>query len=307
MKRSGIRTETNSGMNRIRRLILLLLLSLTSASLLAQDSEDSPAVSTFDWTNSTLRLTVSTRLEPQGRNGAAASWEAQRRLDDLYQYQLLERLYRVPVDSQRTIGQYIEEDPSIATELLRRAANADRGVPYASRDLSHLLRDYTVRVFPDLAEIFVRHESPFRMEEVVRWLPTRRYTGVVIYAGEPLPIRGELTRDGDPQYADIEPALFPEIFDSDFRPVLQQDMLHTDWIRRWGIVAYTESFDETQWIDRIGNNPLRIMAEQIFGVRPSDIIVSVNDADRLLASSHNREILRQGRIVVIVPAGVSSD
>lgn len=307
MKRSRMRTETKRGMNCYRRPILLGLAFLVALPLVAQNSGELPGTSVFDWTRSTLELTVSTDRDQQGRNVAAASWEAQRRLDDRFRRVLLERLSRVRVDSRMTIGQYIEDDPTIATELFRRADRADRGVPYASPDLLRLLRRYTVRVFPDVAEIFIRHETPFPMEEVVRWVPTRHYTGLVIYAGDPLPIRGEETRDGAPLIAEIEPALFPEIFDTDFRPVLRQDMLHPDWVRRWGIVAYTESSDETLWVERVGNNPMRIMAEQIFGVHPSDIIISARDADRLLASSHNREILRQGRIVVIVPPGVSSD
>jgi len=294
-------------MNRYPLGALFVLFLASTLPTPAQESGDVSSVSEFDWSRSTLEMTISTVRDPMGRNGAAASLDAQRRLDEHFVRRLLDRLYDVPIDSRMTIGQYIEQDPQITTELFERASEADRGVPYTSPDLSRLLRRYSVRVFPDLAEIFVHHEAPFPMEEVIRWLPTRQYTGVVIYAGEPLPVRGEEAPDGGPLYEEIEPALFPEILDTNFRPVLQQDMLYPDWIRRWGIVAYTESSDETAWIDRVGNRPLRIMAEQVFGIRRSDIVISPGDADRLLASDHNRDILRQGRILVIVPGGVSSD
>ncbi|MCG8526480.1 MAG: hypothetical protein MI748_08880, partial [Opitutales bacterium] len=85
--------------------------------------------------------------------------------------------------------------------------------------------------------------------------------------------------------------------------MLQQDMLHPEWIERWGVVAYTDSLDDGDWEYRVGPSPMRIMASQAFGVHPSDLIIEREDADRLLSLEHNREMLRQGRIVVILAAG----
>lgn len=282
------------------------LLILCAVTIAAQDSTTG-VVSEFDWTASTLSLTIDTARDTANRNGAAASWEAQRRLEDIFLDRLINRLYDIPVDSRRTVGDFIEQDPSVAAELVDIAADAERGSPYSSPDLSRLHRRYSISVFPDLARLFVYHEVPFQLQEMIEWIPTRPYTGLVIYAAEPLVIRGERDDQGRSERGLLEPALFPEIFDTDFRPILQQDMLYPDWILRWGVVAYTESLDETDWIQRVGLNPMRIMAEEAFGVRPSDIIIDPRDADRLLSYPQNREILRQGRIVVILPSGGTSD
>lgn len=83
-------------------------------------------------------------------------------------------------------------------------------------------------------------------------------------------------------------------------------MLRPDWVERWGVVAYTESTNEYEWIDRVGNDPLRILARGVFGVLPTDLIISQADADRLLAHPDNRELLREGRILVIVPPGMTT-
>lgn len=283
--------------------VIFLLVALVSPYA---QSPRTTVESSLDWSNSTLSLTIGADRERDGRNSAAASLDAQRRLEDLFLDQLLERLYQVPVDSRRTVGEVIEQEPWIAADVVDLALDAQRSVPYASADLSRLYRRFSVRIFPDFADIFVQHEVPFRIEEVVQWIPTREYTGLVIYAAEPLPVRGETTADGNPVVRYVVPALFPEIYDENFRPVLQQDMLYPDWIRRWGVVEYTELVD-ADWADRVGQNPMRITARQAFGVRPSNIVIDPLDADRLLATATNREILKQGRIVVILAPGRSSD
>jgi hypothetical protein len=133
------------------------------------------------------------------------------------------------------------------------------------------------------------------MERVIEWVPTREFTGVVIYAGDPMPLHGTDER------VMLQPALLPEIYDENLRPVLVQDMVDPAAIERWGIVHYTRSTDADLWRDRVGSQPFRITARRAFGVLPTDILIGEEDADRLLSTEHNRQLLRDGRIVVILP------
>jgi hypothetical protein len=109
-----------------------------------------------------------------------------------------------------------------------------------------------------------------------------------------LPVHGTRER------ARLEPCLYPEIYDDQMRLVLERLMVRPDAVRRWGVAAYTDEVDEGPWISRIGQSPIRILAGGIFGSIPTDIKIPVEQADRILASDHNRRLLTEGRILIII-------
>ena len=50
---------------------------------------------------------------------------------------------------------------------------------------------------------------------------------------------------------------------------------------------------------RVGADPMRVMALELFGDSRTDYVISREDALRILSSPGNRELLRQGRVVVV--------
>lgn len=280
--------------------ILVTLSCLSAASLPVTGLESDRTESTINWEESLLEITVTRRVSENDRNNPAQLYRVQRELEESFPSLLFSELLSLQIDSTRTIRDAILTQPELAAEIRNLADRAERGFPRPARDFRSVTQSYRVPLFPDVASLFLQHQHPFRMERVLSWVPTREFTGLLIYAAEELPLRGteESTR--------IVPALLPEIFDTDLRPVLEQDMLLPQAINRWGVAAYTETCDEEPWKERIGTDPLRIMARQAFGVHPTDIIISREDADRILASPHNRELLRQGRILVILAPGMST-
>jgi hypothetical protein len=293
MKRRSIGADNRTMVPTVRK-IGGILLALAALQPLPGQQIDVQSTSVVDWRDGALEMTLSVPRIVRERNAPAASFYAQRVLEERYVPLLVDQLRAIPVDSVMTIRDHIENDPRIAARLVRAAENANRGVPFASEDLTRLRRRYTIPIYPDIADLFVAHDVAFPLNEVIAWTPTRAYTGVVIYAADPIPLRGTN------RFVRVRPAILPEIYDEEFRPVLEHDMVDPEWIRRWGVVGYTDHFDETQWRERVGSSPMRIMALQAFGVHPSDIIIEREDADRLLALEHNRDILREGRVVVIV-------
>jgi hypothetical protein len=63
--------------------------------------------------------------------------------------------------------------------------------------------------------------------------------------------------------------------------------------------AVPSSLDEAL-VKRIGDNPLRIVARGLFGAVPTDPIIDRDDALLILSSEHNRQLLREGRIVIVL-------
>lgn len=279
--------------------VLLHLVSLAVFPAGAQAREQAPprVSSSIDWQASTLVVTLTQETDGSTGNAPARLHRAQQQIDREFASVLFNSLLPLRIDSTRTLEDAVRRQPDLAAEISALAERAHRGLPRPNLEMTSVTRQYTVPIFPDLAQLFIGHRIPFRMERVIEWIPTREFSGVIIYAADPLPHRGT----GNTTL--LTPALLPEIFDTDLRPILEQDMLDPDSIRNWGVVAYTEDFDEDQWRNRIGAQPLRIMARETFGVVPTDIVISREDADRLLSSLENRRLLQEGRILVIVAPG----
>ena len=280
------------------KVLITLLIPLAGLVPLSAQAQKSPNVSSaVNWQTSTLEVTLSQDVDLTVGNSPSRVYRAQQAIEREFASILFASLLPLQIDSVRTVEDAVHERPELAARIHELADRAQRGLPRPDLDMTSVTRQYRVPIFPDLAELFVGHRIPFRMERVIDWIPTRDFSGIVIFAADPLPWRGTN------EIAYLTPALLPEIFDTDLRPVLEQDMLKPDAIRRWGVVAYTEEYDEDPWRNRIGAHPLRIMAREAFGTRPTDIVIGREDADRILGSPHNRELLREGRILVIVAPG----
>lgn len=295
----GIRRIPFAKGRRLLRPAVVLLVFLVAPMHAQQVAPPGPptVTSSINWQTSTLEIILEQEADLAAGNTPARLHRAQQHIEREFASQLFASLLPLQIDSTRTVEDAVRRQPGLAARLSALADRAERGLPRPTADLTAVTRQYRVPIFPDLAELFIGHRIPFRMERVLDWVPTRDFSGIVIYAAERLPHRGT----GREVF--LTPALLPEIFDTDLRPILEQDMLDPESIRRWGVVAYTETFDEDIWRNRIGADPLRIMARETFGVSPTDIVIGREDADRILVSDHNRNLLREGRILVIVAPG----
>ncbi len=285
------------------------MFSLLAFPVLAQTSQPGQStqpttarvVHQINWQTGFLEITVEQPIEEQRSNAPARLFRTQQEIEQAFPRILFESVLPLRIDSVKTVEDAVRTTPAISSRLTELSTFTERGLPRPDQQLTSLSQQFRVPIFPNLAELFVSHQIPFRMERVVRWVPTENFSGLVIYAAGAMPHRGT----GESTL--LEAALLPEIYDTTLRPVLEQDMLDPEALRRWGVVAYSEDFDEDRWRHRIGPNPYRIMAREVFGLLPTDILISPEDADRLLSSSHNRNMLREGRILVIVAPGQTID
>jgi hypothetical protein len=284
----------------MRRLFLptLFLWTVLVPAFLA--SQDFTSESRIDWQTNSFAIELRGTIPSSSPPSASALHRLQTRLDQEFPAILFESLLPMAVDSKRIIEDAVREDPDLASQIALLAESAERDLPRPSTDLRSVSRTYRVPLFPDISRLFVTHTVPFQMERVVRWVPTREFTGIVIYAADPLPVHGSSAGREETPRTHLVPALLPQIYDTNLRAVLERDMVDPETLRTWGMVHYTEATTPDAWRRRAGTQPLQIMARRVYGVIPTDIMISPEDADRILASPENRQLLREGRIVVIV-------
>jgi hypothetical protein len=88
----------------------------------------------------------------------------------------------------------------------------------------------------------------------------------------------------------------------------EKNMVIPEIAKKSGIVHYVSKktvldflgFNQNQDISAlVGDKPLRIFAQGVYGIRPTDPIINKNDALLLLSSEENRKILEQGRVIIV--------
>ena len=275
-------------------LFWLCLLALTSSLCMAQD-RGLTVTSTTNWGKEHIHsmITLDTQKNgirlPAGRNTALQilEMESPALLKDTF--------FSLQIDSTNQLGNYVENGTIHLSELTDLIELSPRTPPWFSRDLETISMTRTVPL-SKIASLFVRHTRAQPVPHPLQKEPTHAFTGILIDARGQLPVHGEYTDET------IQPCLFPKIWDTEMDLVYERNMIEPDIARSRGVVFYTDSADERIYRDRIGNDPLRITARGVFGRARTDPIISRSDYLKIASSPENRELLSQGKVVIICDA-----
>jgi hypothetical protein len=197
------------------------------------------------------------------------------------------------------VGDRLAASGALFRALSERAAGGVwRESAAFARDLHAVVVVYRFPLFGEqgLAASFVQHERAFPVPRLLGFAPARSFTGLVILA------RASSRATARPARAN-RPALLPRLYDEDLNPVLSAEMCDPQALRKWGVAAYAYSGEEAAlqaFQDRIGTTPLRTMARGVFGRNATDILLSTEVARQLLTRQHNRDLLREGKILILI-------
>jgi hypothetical protein len=147
-----------------------------------------------------------------------------------------------------------------------------------------------------VSSLYVKNRAAGSLRAPLEWSPSRSYTGIVIYAEGELPVHGERLA------ARLRPCLFPRVFDEGMELLAGRTLVDPEALRSGGVLGYARALDGPA-AARVGDSPLRITARAVFGSGRTDLVVSREDALRILSRPENRELVRLGRILVILPPG----
>lgn len=270
------------------------LLMLPAFHVWAQEQAATEQASAqIDWRSGSLMLQVSSPASNQRYNRPAALFSAQRSIDQGMDKLLFQALLDIQVDSSHRLADLARQDRALFRSVEDLSSQSTLISVEPQRQLDRVSSTYRFDIYPQVSSLLVRHSSSFPMEEVLSWQPGNEYSGIVIYAGGSLPVHGEN------QSASLVPSLFPVIYDEDMRLLVDKNRMDPEFASRWGGAAFTDNFDEGPYQERIGENPLRIVATGLFGLVPADPLIPKSFADQLLHSQQNRQLLREGRILII--------
>jgi hypothetical protein len=249
--------------------------------------------SSVDWNSGLIRASVALNLSAAGLRLPSDRAEAERLIEAAVPDLVKDTVLGVGVDSFRTVADSLDDgtlDPTVLRAFLEAG---DRVTLAMDRDMENLVARFEWRL-PELADLYVRHSIPVSLSAPTRSMPTRVYSGIVLYAQGTYPVRGE---HGD---ARMRPCLFPRIYDQAMTPLLERNLVDPAALQSWGAVAYATSLDDPVIASRAGGNPLRIMVAGVFGSRRTDAMISIDDSQRILGLPENRELIRSGKVVFVI-------
>ncbi len=274
----------------MKKVPVLLVLLTISLYLGAQAFSSSSSV---DWTKYSFSSKVKLNVElagiviPSGRGAALERMNMQ--IPNLIKDPLLS----LTVDSSNKLGDLVLQD-SITLEQLTQLSDSGKKSPsFFTDNGSTMQMDHTISL-TDIASLMIKHNIPYTPQLPIERISSRSYTGILIDARGLLPVQGEFVKDK------AFPSLFPKIWDENMDLLYEKNMTDSKIAQKSGIVRFSSFINESQYVDRIGTDPLRIKARKVFGVYRTDPVISRADALKILSVPENLELLKQGKIVILL-------
>ncbi|TVQ40562.1 MAG: hypothetical protein EA384_02495 [Spirochaetaceae bacterium] len=281
---------------RPRRHVLLFLLG--TVLILAVHARDGSwqIDQRVDWREGALLIGVTAPVPTSGPNLPAAEHTVRREIDREVARLFHDAAQRLRLNSAALMIDRVIDDSRLSAALLAAVQTPQIVSVRRTTDMRSVEVQYRLELFPDIAATVVRHTSAQPLPRVAGWVPTRRYTGVVIFAQGELPVYGEQA------VAELRPALLPAIYDQRLRRVVSHEMLEGSNARGGSLVRYVSDLNDPLVHEIAGPDPVRINAAAVFGRQRSDIIIPESAAQRLLYGHQNSAVLQGARIVVVMSA-----
>jgi hypothetical protein len=291
-----------------RRIVLIVMIALPLLCMSAQNGAGDPAIEVsgaIEWEKMELSATVVLNLASANIRLPTGRIQAEEIIRQEYATLMRPLILSIPVDSSTLLADLIGrgEFPFFGPEAA--STSARRNSAALSPDLSRLSATYTIDLSV-ISDQLIRHREPGEIRRILTPVPAASYSGVIIIASGELPIHGRNTA------AYTEPCLFPRIWDTEMNLIFERNILDNAAIRRTairysgenGIFHATPSGLSPEVEAVVGQNPLRIIAQGLFGTNPTDPVIAAEDALIILSTENNRRLLRDGKIVIVLSDGV---
>ncbi len=269
-------------------------LLFVSPLLLAEGSLPKPSYSSFvDWQKNRITIDASVEVSSLATMVPDARSKAEQLIRADQTSMIENTLFPIVADSFHTVGDLASTSARTFTALQNLIKPGNEQYAKLSTDLSKVTVRYQIPIFPNLGSIFVNQIKANPPNPLLGFVPTTKFSGIVIYA------KGELPVHGESRNSELEPSLFPRIWDQNMDLLASADTVDPKVLRGEGMAAFSDNTDEKPFTSRIGLVPFHTVAVGIFGKHPTDVIISNQAAARILASPDNIRLLTEGRILII--------
>ena len=283
-------------MHKIKTFALFAAAFITVFSASSQSGKTISSESSIDWTTKTFYselslISVTGEVNPSARAGMVN--QITTRMPSLIKDPLLS-LY---VDSANRLSDIVLENTITLEELTEIINNGYSRPAVFTPDMSGITVKHEFEL-DKVGSLMVLHNTPYKSILPIETVASREYTGIVIDARGILAVQGEFVE------SQAEPCFFPKIWDETMDLLYERNMMDAELAKTQGIVTYSWSEDESLYADVVGLDPMHISARKVFGANRTDPVISRKDALRILSVPANLELLRQGKVVILLDKDV---
>lgn len=250
-------------------------------------------------------IAVGYGLPPTGVYGTRADLLARRVAIVDAQRNLAEFIQGTQIDAETTLHNYMTENDTVKTRVSALIRGATIVEEEAMGDGSYRVtmsvplygagKSVSSAILPALRE----NKEPLPPPAVVSPAPTTRqeiqdrvkngtnYTGVIV----------------DASGMGLMASFSPVIYDTNGRAVYGIQNINYDRAISQGMVGYAKNLASAMNLSRIGSTPLVVKAVQVRGgrnsVNPVNVVVSVEDANKILLANEKSNMLQDGSVVFV--------
>ena len=235
---------------------------------------------------------------PANAYGAKANIMARRAAIVDAQRNLAEQVNGVQVDAETTVENFVINSDIVKTKVSALIKGAVVVEEHAMPDGSYRVvmsmplygaQGLAAAVMPAIRDM----NPPMPPPPVISATITTQiqmsgtYTGVII----------------DAEGMGLKPSFSPVIYDTSGRAIYGVSNINYDQAIERGMVGYAGSLYDAQTLPRIGGSPIVVKAVQVRGgnnsANPVNVVVSVEDGDRILAANQQSQMLTNGAVVFV--------
>ena len=235
---------------------------------------------------------------PAGAYGSKASIMARRAAIVDAQRNLAEQVSGVQVDAETTVENFVISSDLVKTKVSALIKGAmvveEQMMPDGAYRVVMSMPMYGTQGLASAIMPAIRDNTPPTPPPPVISAPITTqiqmggtYTGVIVDAGG----------------MGLKPSFSPVIYDTNGRAIYGVSNINYDQAISQGMVGYSSSVSAAQTLPRVGATPLVIKAVQVRGgnnsTNPVNVVVSVDDGDRILAANQQSQMLMNGSVVFV--------
>ena len=235
---------------------------------------------------------------PAGAYGSKASIMARRAAIVDAQRNLAEQINGVQVDAETTVENFVISSDLVKTKVSALIKGAmvveEQMMPDGAYRVVMSMPMYGTQGLASAIMPAIRDNTPpTPPPPVISATITTQiqmggtYTGVIVDAGG----------------MGLKPSFSPVIYDTNGRAIYGVSNINYDQAISQGMVGYSSSVSAAQTLPRVGATPLVIKAVQVRGgnnsTNPVNVVVSVDDGDRILAANQQSQMLMNGSVVFV--------
>ncbi len=269
---------------KLTKIMLIAVLTVFPSSVFSEIIVQS----SMDWSNGHFELSASRALD----SGMSPSDHPQalKALERELQPYVMKELGRLAWNRGGTLKQEMDKNPSLRTYIEDIADAIKMEWSRLSEDQNFVEASYSLELEEILPEIIPSAGFEELSEKPIGWVPIPEdsWTGILIYVPDNLPVRGTGLS------ADIHPALFARVLSDSLEVLADPSMGNRQ------LLSYRNLQDREMAESLTGRRPYRVMARELYGDYPCDIILSKEDTRRILAADSGRQALSEGRIAILI-------